>query len=90
MLGRPAALDGDQAANVVEAYAKGAAVKALARQYHVAPKTIRRVLDTAGARDVGDLLKEPARRAELLRYPLLTSKPPNPLPQQVGNVSLSA
>ncbi|MEU9800811.1 recombinase family protein [Streptomyces sp. NPDC051000] len=57
-LGRPAAFDDDQAANVIEAYAKGTAVKALARQYGVAPKTIRRVLDAAGARDVGDVLEE--------------------------------
>jgi DNA invertase Pin-like site-specific DNA recombinase len=51
-LGRPAALTGDQAAGAVEAYRAGAAVKGLARQYGVAPKTIRRALDAAGARDV--------------------------------------
>lgn len=33
-------------------------MKALARQYGVAPKTIRRVLDAADARDVGDVLEE--------------------------------
>ncbi|MFK3734660.1 recombinase family protein [Streptomyces sp. NPDC088090] len=53
-LGRPAALDEDQAAGVVEAYRDGVAVKALARQYDVSPKTIRRVLDDAGAREVPD------------------------------------
>ncbi|WP_326699814.1 hypothetical protein OG909_22480 [Streptomyces sp. NBC_01754] len=58
-MGRPAAFDEDQAADVVEAYVKGAAAKALARQYCVAPKAIRRVLDTAGARDIGDVLEEP-------------------------------
>ncbi|WP_371666476.1 recombinase family protein [Streptomyces sp. NBC_00289] len=57
-LGRPAALDGDQAAEAANAYRAGAAVKALARQHGVAPKTIRRVLDAAGARDVGDVLEE--------------------------------
>ncbi|MGW1616338.1 recombinase family protein [Streptomyces sp. NPDC002285] len=57
-LGRPAALDEDKAADVVDAYAKGAAVKALARQYGVAPKTIRRVLDAAGARDTFDVPEE--------------------------------
>ncbi|WP_338146611.1 recombinase family protein [Streptomyces boncukensis] len=54
-LGRPAALDEDQAADIVDAYAKGAAVKALARQHDVAPKTIRRVLDAARARDADGL-----------------------------------
>jgi DNA invertase Pin-like site-specific DNA recombinase len=51
-LGRPASLDEEQAADVVKAYRDGAAVKALAREYRVAPKTIRRVLDIAGARDL--------------------------------------
>ncbi|WP_328923173.1 recombinase family protein [Streptomyces griseoaurantiacus] len=51
-LGRPSALDEDQAAAVVEAYREGAAVKALARQHGVSPKTIRRVLDDAEARTV--------------------------------------
>ncbi|MGW3070852.1 hypothetical protein ACWDA8_47480, partial [Streptomyces sp. NPDC001130] len=36
-------------AECVGAYREGAAVKALARRYGVAPKTIRRVLDAAGA-----------------------------------------
>jgi putative DNA-invertase from lambdoid prophage Rac len=54
-LGRPAALDEEQIAAVVKAYTEGGiAVKALARQYDVDPKTIRRVLDSAGARDVPD------------------------------------
>ncbi|MFV2175640.1 recombinase family protein [Actinomadura sp. LOL_016] len=51
-LGRPTALAPDKAAEVVTAYSQGAAVKALAREHHVAPKTIRRVLDAAGARQL--------------------------------------
>ncbi|MFJ6141406.1 hypothetical protein [Kitasatospora sp. NPDC092286] len=43
-------------AEVVEAYGEGAAVKALARQHQVAPKTIRRVLDAAGARELPEHL----------------------------------
>ncbi|MET8050887.1 recombinase family protein [Streptosporangium sp. NPDC049248] len=58
-LGRPAALAPDKAADVVNAYRQGAAVKALARQHRVAPKTIRRILDTAGARDLPSQLAEP-------------------------------
>lgn len=55
MLGRPTALDEEQTAAVVKAHTEdGVAVKALARQYNVDPKTIRRVLDSAGARDVPD------------------------------------
>ncbi|MEV5204922.1 recombinase family protein [Streptomyces sp. NPDC053720] len=57
-LGRPAALDDYQVVELVEAYREGTAVKALAREYGVAPKTIRRVLDDAGARDVPDDLSE--------------------------------
>ncbi|MEV4185673.1 recombinase family protein [Streptosporangium canum] len=51
-LGRPAALDQDKAATIAEEYREGAAVKALARRHQVAPKTIRRVLDAAGARNL--------------------------------------
>ncbi|MEU1377976.1 recombinase family protein [Streptomyces triculaminicus] len=54
VLGRPSALEEDQAADVVTAYRQGAAVKALARQYGTSPRTIRRVLDDAGAREVPD------------------------------------
>ncbi|MEW1551340.1 recombinase family protein [Streptomyces tsukubensis] len=55
VLGRPAAFDEDTAAAVVKAYKKeGTAVKALARQHGVDPKTIRRVLDAVQARDVPD------------------------------------
>jgi putative DNA-invertase from lambdoid prophage Rac len=55
-LGRPAALDEEKAADVVTAFREGAAVKALARRFGTSPKTIRRALDAAGAREVpGDL-----------------------------------
>lgn len=47
-LGRPTALDDGKAADVVTAYSQGTAVKTLAREHHVAPRTIRRVLDAAG------------------------------------------
>ncbi|MGW4186245.1 recombinase family protein [Streptomyces albidoflavus] len=53
-LGRPSALDAHQVVELVEAYREGAAVKALARQYGIDPKTVRRVLDDAGAREVPD------------------------------------
>ncbi|MEV0352210.1 recombinase family protein [Nonomuraea sp. NPDC050680] len=51
-LGRPSALDPDQTSAIVAAYREGTAVKALARQHQVAPKTIRRVLDAARAREL--------------------------------------
>ncbi|MFB8044176.1 recombinase family protein [Streptomyces hydrogenans] len=55
-LGRPAALDEDQAADIVSAYlTEGTAVKSLARRHGVSPRTIRRILDEAGAREVPDL-----------------------------------
>ncbi|MGW9241292.1 recombinase family protein [[Kitasatospora] papulosa] len=54
-LGRPTALDEEQASAVVTAYTEeGVAVKALARQYGTSPKTIRRILDDAGAREVSE------------------------------------
>ncbi|MFF0249952.1 recombinase family protein [Streptosporangium sandarakinum] len=58
-LGRPAAIDQDKAAAIVEEYRQGAAVKALARRHQVAPKTIRRALDAAGARNMPDQLDAP-------------------------------
>jgi DNA invertase Pin-like site-specific DNA recombinase len=57
-LGRPAALTADRAAEAVDAYRAGATVKGLARQYGVSPKTIRRALDAAGARDLPDTLPD--------------------------------
>ncbi|MEU9348972.1 helix-turn-helix domain-containing protein [Streptomyces sp. NPDC048278] len=58
-LGRPAALGESEVAELVKAYRdEGVAVKALAREYGIAPKTVRRVLDTAGAREVPDDLSE--------------------------------
>ncbi|WP_433381404.1 recombinase family protein [Streptosporangium sp. CA-115845] len=55
-LGRPAALDTEQTVAVVAAYREGTAVKALARRHQVAPKTIRRVLDAARARELPNYL----------------------------------
>lgn len=49
-LGRPWTIPASAAQEVVAAYTKGAAVKALAREYETSPRTIRRVLDLAGAR----------------------------------------
>ncbi|MEU7261660.1 recombinase family protein [Streptomyces rimosus] len=54
-LGRPARLSTQQAADIVTAFESGTAVKALARQYDVDPKVIRRALDSAGARHSPDL-----------------------------------
>ncbi|MFE9241781.1 recombinase family protein [Streptomyces sp. NPDC007007] len=62
-LGRPPALDEGEVVELVEAYREGAAVKALARQYGIAPRTVRRVLDYAGARDVPDDLALPGEEA---------------------------
>ena len=73
-LGRPAVLGQDQATTVVEAYRKGAAVKALARRHQVDPRTIRRVLDAAGARDLPDQLdRPPAETGE--QHPVPTRDP---------------
>jgi putative DNA-invertase from lambdoid prophage Rac len=58
-LGRPTALDSEQTVAIVAAYREGAAVKALARQHQVAPKTIRRVLDAARARELPNQLDTP-------------------------------
>ncbi|MFJ5788214.1 helix-turn-helix domain-containing protein [Streptomyces hydrogenans] len=78
-LGRPTALDEDQAADVVEAYRDGVAVKALARQYDVSPKTLRRVLDEGGAREVPDfkevLADEGVELASLTETSALASTP---------------
>nr|WP_237500090.1 recombinase family protein [Streptomyces sp. SID8379] len=58
-LGRPSALSEADVTAVVKAYTEeGSAVKALAREHGVDPKTIRRVLDMNGARSVVDQLLE--------------------------------
>ncbi|WP_331767919.1 recombinase family protein [Embleya sp. NBC_00896] len=51
-LGRPAVFDARTAAEVVTAYREGTAVKALAREHGVDPRTVRRALDAAGAREL--------------------------------------
>ncbi|MBW8482618.1 recombinase family protein [Actinomadura parmotrematis] len=71
-LGRPTALDDGTAADIVTAYQEGTAVKALARQHHVAPKTIRRILDAAGARQL------PADLATELDALPVPAEPPGP------------
>ncbi|MEU8967064.1 recombinase family protein [Streptomyces sp. NPDC048491] len=53
-LGRPTALDAGEVADLLKAYREGTAVRALARQYGIDPRTVRRVLDDAGARTVPD------------------------------------
>ncbi|MGN9789087.1 recombinase family protein [Nonomuraea sp. ZG12] len=58
-LGRPTALDSEQKVAVLAAYREGAAVKPLARQHQVAPKTIRRVLAAARARELPNQLDTP-------------------------------
>ncbi|MGI5201344.1 DUF4158 domain-containing protein [Spirillospora sp. CA-108201] len=73
-LGRPTALDSAKAAEVVTAYRQGAAVKALARQHHVAPKTIRRILDSARTRELPEQLDTPPPTGEPARAPT----PPDP------------
>ncbi|MFE7070430.1 helix-turn-helix domain-containing protein [Streptomyces sp. NPDC057620] len=55
----PSAFDEDQVADIVKAYDKGTAVKALAREYDVSPKTIRRALDSADTRSVPANLDKP-------------------------------
>lgn len=62
-LGRPAALGQNQAAAVVTAYRDGSAVHALALRHQVSPKTIRRVLDAARARELPDHLDTPPAAA---------------------------
>lgn len=74
-LGRPAALSEDQAAKVVEAFGEGVAVKALARRHRVDPKTIRRTLDAAGARELPehlDVLPDPAAEQQPAPDPEIT------------------
>jgi DNA invertase Pin-like site-specific DNA recombinase len=68
-LGRPAALTADQAGKTVEAYRTGATVKGLARKHGVSPKTIRRALDAAGARDLPELLGDAVGPEPALRMP---------------------
>ncbi|MER7316404.1 MULTISPECIES: recombinase family protein [Streptomyces] len=51
-IGRPSAFSEKQVEAITEAFHAGAAVKALAREYGVDPKTIRRALDYTRAREV--------------------------------------
>ncbi|SDI43359.1 Resolvase, N terminal domain [Sinosporangium album] len=71
-LGRPTALAPDKAAEIVTAYSEGAAVKALAREHHVAPKTIRLTvpleLHHAALQQSAALAAEGAGQAERKAY----------------------
>jgi hypothetical protein len=73
-LGRPTALDPGQPAANVEAYRSGTAIKALARQHQVAPKSIRRILDNARARELPDQLDTLSAAGE----PAPAPTPPDP------------
>lgn len=54
-LGRPSALDDGEAVELLKAFHdKGTAVKALARRYDIAPRTVRRIIAAAGPYDVPD------------------------------------
>ncbi|MFJ4378103.1 hypothetical protein ACIP28_07665 [Streptomyces albidoflavus] len=58
---------------MVEAFGEGTAVKALARQHQVDPKTIRRVLNAAGARELPEQLDVlPDLAAEQQPDPVIT------------------
>ncbi|WP_413102542.1 recombinase family protein [Streptomyces sp. Inha503] len=85
-LGRPSALSEAAAAAVVKAFTEdGTAIKALARQHRVDPRTIRRVLDAAGARavpddpaalpdDADEVQPDPSERTVVLDVPGLLAK----------------
>ncbi|QCX82379.1 Putative DNA-invertase (plasmid) [Streptomyces sp. YIM 121038] len=79
-LGRPSALTDAQAAEVAQASRKGAAIKALARAYGVSPKTIRRVLNAADARDTAAGPSLPAGDTEV--GDLRQAPDPDPEPEQ--------
>ncbi|MFF8293571.1 recombinase family protein [Streptomyces sp. NPDC016309] len=89
VLGRPAALDEAEAADVVQAYQQGAAVKALARLHGVDPKTIRRVLDAAGARQLPeqlDVLPDQPAKQQLEPDPEITLDLPGLLADHLAGV----
>ncbi|MFC9825171.1 hypothetical protein ACFWG6_32025 [Streptomyces erythrochromogenes] len=81
-LGRPAALDPNQAAKTVVVFGEGAAVKALVLQYQGDSKTIRGVLDTSGARELSerlDVLPDPAAEHQSAPDTKITLDPAWPL-----------